>query len=178
VKAGLVPGGVAVYGHWHGPRHPESVFHQPSKPFIRHGWIVLPDGQVCDPTRWVFEHVAPYIYIGPSDHYDEGGNAIRTVMKGRPPRFDRDEKRYTITKAMLPSAAWSFIEKLMGLADDYDEIEPGTIDVRQLFWLANQYPRLLGEHAPAIYKMLDRLELDAAVPFDNRKMVERLFPGS
>lgn len=36
--------------------------------FCRHGWVELEDGCVLDPTRWVFEHVEPYIYVGdPSD---------------------------------------------------------------------------------------------------------------
>lgn len=57
--------GRAVYGHYYGPISPTS------KPFgsragtsfpAHHGWIVTEDGHIIDPTRWVFEDRAPYIY--------------------------------------------------------------------------------------------------------------------
>lgn len=39
-----------------------------------HCWIKMPDGRICDPTRWQFEDKPPYIYFGvPSDNYDEDG---------------------------------------------------------------------------------------------------------
>ena len=47
--------GKAVYGHWRGPVHPAAPF--TSVVVVRHGWINLPDGRICDPTRWVFEQV-------------------------------------------------------------------------------------------------------------------------
>lgn len=72
VKAGLIDGGEAVYGHWVGPVHPESRFaNRRGLPFVLHGWIQLEDGCVIDPTRWVFEHVEPYLYVGePPDHWN------------------------------------------------------------------------------------------------------------
>lgn len=71
VKAGLVDG-EAVYGHWTGPLAKGSYFDRLRRgiPFIPHGWIQLKDGRVLDPTRWVFEDVAPYLYVGePPDHW-------------------------------------------------------------------------------------------------------------
>lgn len=64
VEAGLVEG-EAVYGHWLGPVQPKSHFADRGRlPFIPHGWILLKDGEVLDPTRWVFEAKAPYLYVG------------------------------------------------------------------------------------------------------------------
>ncbi len=64
VAAGLVDG-EAVYGHWLGKVAPGSHFADRKKlPFIPHGWILLKDGRVLDPTRWVFENVKPYLYVG------------------------------------------------------------------------------------------------------------------
>jgi len=31
---------------------------------VRHTWITLTDGRVLDPTRWVFDDSAPYVYVG------------------------------------------------------------------------------------------------------------------
>jgi hypothetical protein len=65
VKTGLVKG-EAVYGHWLGPVHPRSHFanRRDKLPFIQHGWILLDDAHVLDPTRWVFEAKKPYLYTG------------------------------------------------------------------------------------------------------------------
>lgn len=62
IKHKLVDG-VAVFGMWTGPIHRNSFF-QSRLGFTQHGWIVLPDDRVLDPTRWVFEAAKPYIYIG------------------------------------------------------------------------------------------------------------------
>jgi len=69
VEAGLVSrkrglGGEAVYGHWVGPISPRSHFaDRRNLGFVQHGWIhVEAHGMVIDPTRWVFEAKAPYIY--------------------------------------------------------------------------------------------------------------------
>lgn len=71
VAAGLVEG-EAVYGHWLGKVHPRSHFADRGRmPFIQHGWILLKDGSILDPTRWVFEAVSPYLYVGsPPDEWE------------------------------------------------------------------------------------------------------------
>ncbi|MCP4427241.1 MAG: hypothetical protein GY803_22360 [Chloroflexi bacterium] len=77
VRHGLIKGTVR-YGYWLGPVAPESPFF--GRPIISHGWVDLGDDHVCDPTRWVFEAVDPYIYEGPNDHYDFGGNYLRALI--------------------------------------------------------------------------------------------------
>lgn len=65
VDAGLVPGGVAVYGHWTGSIHPRSIFYDRRHlGFVPHGWILRDDGTVIDPTRWAFEGKRPYLFQG------------------------------------------------------------------------------------------------------------------
>jgi len=65
LRAKLVKGRPA-YGHWTGPVHAKSPFSHDGKrpPIVRHGWIILENGAVLDPTRWVFEAAAPYLYVG------------------------------------------------------------------------------------------------------------------
>lgn len=174
VELKLVPkGSVAVYGHWIGAVHAESMFSYRAGTFVQHGWVLMPDGNVCDPTRWVFENVKPYVYFGPADHYDEGGNVRRSKAIGPPPAYDPDDEQHRLNPAILSGPAWKFVEKLLRL-DETLEVEPGDISVNQLHWLANCSPNGLGEHAGAIYDALDALQLGAFVPWDNRQMVKRL----
>lgn len=74
VDAGVVEG-EAEYGIWEGPIAPGSFFE--GRPLARHGWVRLPDGQIWDPTRWVFENVEPYIYVGSDEFYDFGATRLR-----------------------------------------------------------------------------------------------------
>ena len=132
-------------------------------------------GHFLDPTRWVFEGAKPYLYHGPNDCYDEGGNALRMALMGGPPEFDPDEDIINIKPHMLATKAWVFVEERLGLEDAlmYEGYEPGDITKEQLFWLANQDPRKLHGHARAIYAMLEGLDMKGFVPIDNWGMVER-----
>lgn len=173
VKAGVVSG-VAVYGHWTGPVKRGTLFY--GKPIIQHGWVLLPDKTICDPTRWVFEGAQPYLYFGPADHYDEGGNKYRMRALGDPPPYNRFEKLVTFTNEILPETeALNFIEKTFDLLEQYVDLTytVGTITIRQLSWLANADPTFLGKHAWPIYKAIERLKLKAFIPIDNYKMVAR-----
>jgi hypothetical protein len=172
--AAPLAGGVPVYGHYLGPVHSKSMFAM-RKGFIQHGWVSLPDGRILDPTRWEFEGIEPYIYVGPSDHYDEGGNQLRMQMLGSSPEFDSDEKVFNITSSMLHTEAWNFVESVLGLRDclGWDGYEAGDVDLKQLQWLANQDPATLEGHGGDIYAMLTRLNLKGFIPIDNLKKVER-----
>ena len=90
-KTGLK--GTAVYGFWTGPVVP-SAFYNGREPRIRHGWIVTDAGPIADPTRFVFERTAPYIYYGANDHYADAQtidwrldvpNILKPDAMGRPP---------------------------------------------------------------------------------------------
>lgn len=79
VEHGLVPeGSRAVYGHWIGPIAPTSMFAaRRSIGFTGHGWVLTDDGQVIDPTRYVFEDAAPYVYVGG----DPNGEGLWSVCR-------------------------------------------------------------------------------------------------
>lgn len=181
VAANLCPdGSVAVYGHWIGPVAEGSSFASKAAMlgFAQHGWVLLPDGRVIDPTRWAFEDVEPYLYIGKADHYDEGGNKFRMAsLPSRPPAFDECEEQYELDQHVLPDGkAWTFVEKLLDLDDPFSlpvGWEPGTICESQLHWLAHRDPRTLGGHAKAIYAAINAIGEGARIPIDNKKMVER-----
>ncbi len=63
--------GHAAYGLWTGPVVP-SAFFDGKDAQVRHGWIVTAEGLIVDPTRFVFERSAPYIYYGTNDFYANG----------------------------------------------------------------------------------------------------------
>ncbi len=172
VESGIVSGH-AVYGHWTGPVAKGTMF--AGRPIVRHGWVILPDRRVFDPTRWVFEDTQPYIYIGKADHYDEGGNRLREVLLGPPPEWDPDEKQFRITAWIMDSDAWNFIEFTLKVETQLDETSPevGLLTQSQLIWLANLPPVSLGEHAPEIYVAIKNLGRRALIPIDNLRMVER-----
>ena len=173
VEARLAGGGVAIYNHWTGPIAPGSFFaHARGSGFCQHGWVLLPSGQVLDPTRWVFEGAEPYIYLGPADHYDEGGNLLRGARIGPPPPFDPDDEVFDVTKEILDTAPYMHAEGLLDL-DWTSGQEPGQLTKGQLRWLANVPFSRLGHHAMAIYLALEKLEMRGFVPIDNWKRAER-----
>lgn len=170
VKAGLVKGR-AVYGHWRGPVSPRSMFYKSSgMGFVQHGWVLLEDGSVIDPTRWAFEGKRPYIYIGASDHYDEGGNVWRSQQAGPPPVYEELDECRDVGSDIMDSPTWTFVEKLLRIDITYQE--PGVLTVDQLRWLAHVPPSTLGLHAKAVYAALEKLNMSAFIPIDNQRMVE------
>lgn len=163
----------AVYGHFMGEVHPASIFY--GKPLVQHGWVELEGDLILDPTRWAFEGKKPYLYVGPRDTYDEGGNTWRMALLGQPPEFDPEGRIKTITTAMLPSEAWNWLEQLLGLQKLFAEewYEPGQVTVEQLGYVANYDPHRMDGHAEDIYRMLGDLGLGAFIPIDNRMRVEQ-----
>ena len=91
--------GTAVYGHWIGPIAETSFFGRYRDiGFCHHGWVLTKGGWVVDPTRWVFEDVKPYIYVGHPDvdsdwYYDEGGNQWRKDNLSPPPKYSAVGRR-------------------------------------------------------------------------------------
>lgn len=173
VEAGLFPGGTAVYGHWTGPVSPKSLFAK--KPVVRHGWIQGPDGSVIDPTRFVFEAVKPYIYAGPNDYYDEGGDALRKLMRKPPPAFDATQPTFFLSSDVLSSPAWFHVMELLQFTEEEDAERDLTEVCRdQLLWLASAPYEELGPRAKDIYLCLEKLGKRTYVPIDNwrRAMAE------
>lgn len=163
--------GAAVYGHWLGPVSRGSIFsYRAVTGFVQHGWIEMPDGGVVDPTRWAFEAVDPYIYVGPNDHYDRGGNALRMRMAGPAPPATTEPG----TVLTVPPETATLLFAMTGWRD-LDNLSDD-----QLRWLAHMSPEVYGfEHARTILQALADAGQKARIPIDNWRwaMEETLFNG-
>lgn len=167
VDEGAAPG-IAVYGHWIGPISPKSYFaKRRGFGFVQHGWIAYGGAYIIDPTRWVFEARAPYIYYGLADHYDEGGNRLRMAMAPpRPKTIAVDEKVYDYGPHLDDEGAKAYLRRM------FPRNPPGKLGRAQLFWLGNRAPQTLDGHAKAIFAMFKRMGNSEIIPIDNRRMVE------
>jgi len=73
---------------------PATGFFTTPEAYCDHAWLKLPDGRICDPTRFQFEARRPYIFFGQADEcYDEDGvqhsaEMERLRAKFYPPRPD------------------------------------------------------------------------------------------
>jgi hypothetical protein len=135
---------------------------------IQHGWVevsgTFPTScKIIDPTRWVFEAKAPYIYEGASDYYDIGGNKFRMAMLGPCPEFDKKKTLVKLEQQLGDDEAWKFLQMLTGGRPE--------MDTMIVHWLANQDPREFGEFAPAFFKAIQELGLKALIPIDNWEFV-------
>jgi hypothetical protein len=70
------------YGLWTGPIAKNSRFY--GRPITHHGWLQRGD-TIIDPTRWAFEGLEPYIYVGKNDFYDDGGQDFQMERIGQCP---------------------------------------------------------------------------------------------
>ena len=164
-EAGLVRGSTR-YGLYHGHIDPMSIFG--SRTFTHHGWIERRQ-TIYDPTRWVFENVAPYIYVGPKDDkdYDFGGNYIRKLYARPCPAYIK-KKSYVAPVELRP-----FIKLWMGKMYYGD----GMIGGAQTIWLANLPLNILGDRARPLYEWIcdkdNGVGLPGFIPMDNRNLIMR-----
>jgi hypothetical protein len=151
------------YGHWLGPVEPGTMFYGRGR-VVRHGWIDAGGALVVDPTRWVFQGVAPYIYYAPDfdGWYDAGGNVLQEELFGdRPvPSSARTGRWYE-----SPPELSQHLQALMGSASC------SNVTREQLSWLANRPLPRLGAHARPIFRWIIALKLGAYIPIDNRMLV-------
>jgi hypothetical protein len=169
----MEPGEVAmIRGHWIGPVADGSLFAR--KPVSGHTWLQMKDGTIVDPTRWVFENVEPYIFVGSDDeNYDEGGQRLREavrVMRGSAPRWDKAHVQYTFEG---PTKVWVWIESQF---EDTSPDKAWTLSRWQVAWIANTSPREFWPFAPIIYHWLEKVGMKTYVPIDLWRMVEREHP--
>jgi hypothetical protein len=162
LKHGIIKGELR-YGHWHGEISDQSRFG--GRRFTHHGWIELSDGNICDPTRWVFEHAKPYIYVGPNNgEYDFGGNKLRKMLMRPCPPFDSSVSKDKIYDySHLSEGAKSIVSMLT--------LSVGLISINQLFWLANCPLDFFDEWAKEIYQWIIDIKFGSFIPFDNRQFV-------
>lgn len=161
LKCNIIKGELC-YGVWAGSIHPDSHF--AGRKITHHGWIECSNGEVVDPTRWVFECAEPYIYVGPrGKEYDFGGNDLRAEMcqnKTLPPPPGRGDKSWPLID-LTPDAVLSIRSILQHTGDN--------IGVQQLFYLANCHPSVLGESIVPIYEWIIGLGHSGLIPIDNRR---------
>lgn len=151
--------GEICYGHYFGAIHPDSVFG--NRQFTHHSWIER-KSTIVDPTRWVFECVSPYIYVGPKDdkNYDFGGNNLRKMMMKPPPAFDINKKSWKIRKGLR-----NFINAIL-------ECGNSRITIEQLLWVANCPLDILGIAAKPVYEWIrDDIKMPGFIPLDNRMRI-------
>jgi hypothetical protein len=183
--------GQAVYGHWLGPMHPKSTFANKSGlPFVQHGWIRLSDDRVLDPTRWVFEHVEPYLYVGEKpdhwsvipcancgllreEHKDDGPADQCGCYEQEPWPYDEggNQWREAMTSSRprpTPTGPRKTVKFSVVVAEwvagVLDEKDPYHLAANQLFYLANlSYETIMGAVGPKGVKMI----YDAVADFDD-----------
>lgn len=162
VVAGVVDG-IVQYGHWLGNVAAESLFAGRAIPFVCHGWIVVgsvEDEFVVDPTRYVFEGVEPYVFVGYNEgEYDAGGNVWRASMETLPPPFREDQRPADLSFGNAEQGVMSLLWN------------PPSLTIEHAFWLANLSLTTLGGLARPVYCALIDARLGGFIPIDNRRMV-------
>jgi hypothetical protein len=180
VDSGIVKGH-AVYGFYSGPVARSSLFYERRNGagVMRHGWILLDEDNILDPTRWVFENAKPYVFVtrrhdGHWDEYDEGMNRFKE-MRLRPPPSPSDRPE-TVGYAAKPPRyllVSKHCDRFLTALLSNGRRKDGRLTEFQLFWLANLPYDILGGWAPEIYAALKVMGLGAFVPIDNVKRARR-----
>lgn len=158
-------GGVAVYGDYCGFISKDGFWGDRSGFPNHHGWVLLDDKLVLDPTRWSFENKEPYIYIGDGAEkdeadYDEGSNRMRSML--------------TPSECPLPSGKLAVLEFEDKMERDFwkkmTRTRTDKITIEQAMWVANlPYNPALADLA---YGVLARSGFKAFIPFDNYSRAE------
>lgn len=175
VRAKLVRG-TPVYGHWIGPIARTSHFaDRRTLGFTNHGWVLVdePTQLIVDPTRWVFEDRAPYIFVGSGADtlpYDEGGNKLRAALNRPPPGFDPTGKSVPLEKH-LSTEGRQLLTLMLG--ESGKDRPRGMLSMNQMFWLANQPFDAFGEKVREFYDAIAAVGRGALIPIDNRARAER-----
>lgn len=160
LKKELVKGELR-YGHWLGPVDIRSPFYLTSHSmgFVQHGWIE-DRGDIIDPTRWVFESRAPYIYHGPcKGWYDVGGNQHRKKLRQPCAPFKKSDPQVAPPKGKLAAV----IGKILGARR--------MMSVKQAHWIANLSPDELEPNAKEIYEYLIDAGCVGLIPVDNKNLI-------
>ena len=157
VESGMIDGKVER-GYWKGLVHKRSIFY--GKPLIPHSWIRMSNGKIADPTRWCFEQVEPYIFVGDDQCYDAGGNQFRKANLRPCPAFDSGHKDSNIK---FPKSCNKFVMDLVG--------NPPYLTINQAFWLGNAPLDILSIYAKEIYTAFDKYNEGAIIPIDNYNII-------
>jgi hypothetical protein len=106
----------------------------------------------------VFEGKKPYIYHGPNDYYDAGGQLLRKAFMQDPPKYNKSKRvNFFVTKETE--------DFLLGLLGHAKFTEEG------LYWIANLPLTVLRGYEHETYIALKIAGLGAFIPIDNRELV-------
>jgi serine/threonine protein phosphatase 1 len=137
-------------GHWRGVTAGQFE----GRALTGHTWLQLADGRIVDPTRYVFEGVAPYIYIGPKDdNYDEAGLKTRHRAIPQPSLGD-----ISITNQ---EAEHLQSQGILGINN--------TLSIPAAQWLSTT--PLHDTSAKANFKLLNQAGLKALIPLDSWRAI-------
>jgi hypothetical protein len=172
-------GATAVYGHYLGPISKSCTLFY-GKPLVHHGWVLTSQGCIIDPTRWVFEDVAPYIAKykpwtaedAELLQYDEGGEQWARQRLGPPPAFNVKERSYALTGEGVPASLQPFVAGSLARAGQF-AMTVREVSLEQVRWLANQPYSDLGDAAGMLYSWIASIGLKGLVPVDFLKRAER-----
>jgi len=168
LEAGLVKGR-AAYGHFRGEVSPDAprFGEDHHRGWQRHGWIILEDGRVLDPTRWVFEAKKPYIYVGPNDHeYDEGGSELRKAMMHLDFRaFPEYDKERHVEFSLEPDDLlhYTMLAKQKNI---------NRWSLQRVSWIANLPYEYHEGREERIYPLISKVAGKCLIPFDYQKRFE------
>jgi hypothetical protein len=116
-------------GHYDGYVSPKSEYRSGAAA-SQHSWLVAADGRIVDPTRWAMETPdKPYIYIGESDVYDEGGLAMTARI---PPMFPMSgPSHFAQVLAKLPLDKLNILSRALK-GPVFDTVDIDSRDLRNL----------------------------------------------
>lgn len=172
VQAGLVEG-TAVYGHYLGYIDPDGYWEKyAGHPFVQHGWVLLDDGRILDPTRWSFENEEPYLALFTEDDeefgdYDEGGEEWREAMRMPFPDADPNDDLVSIE---LPPECAAFVNSMLP-----EGVTVQALSIQQVMWIANAPYDSFGPFVAEIYKGISEATSSAFIPLDNQRRAKREF---
>lgn len=158
--------GTEVRGFWHGPIADSSVFRR--RPFTQHTWIEDYNGNIVDPTRYVFEAETPYIWQGDYSEgfYDKGGNMLKEALLRPCPKYDVNEREVTLS---LNKIEYAYVDEWVN-GEGFSCLDGYIVTVPMAIWLANLPLQKLGLIAKPLYTALTAVNLKAAIPIDNYRM--------
>lgn len=158
LKYNLIKGKLC-YGNYFGYIDSESIFSDYD--FPHHGWVLLDDGRIFDPTRWVFENVEPYFYIDFDfiGEYDFGGNKFRELISSPKPDYNEKSRQFELNQDSK-----SIFQNLIGCDREF-------ISIEEIMWVANLSINILSSNAKIVFEYISDNGLGAFIPIDNRKFI-------
>ncbi len=171
------PGTVYRYGHYFGPVAPANLVFSSERVFQRHAWLELPDGSVCDPSRWAFEGMPPSVWLGDyGREYDAGGNCLwwtQTAGYPEPGRRLGSGQREEELELSISGSAFNVLRRIVWAFGGLIASSPLVrLNYAQSAFFANCPPQWLGlECAAEYYGELERIGQDALIKADHQRDV-------